>query len=113
MRIEVRANQSQQIQKKTQRFLTAQAMLKYLMGNDDQMDTLIMCTPSEIELVTTDQQLYEAVGSTTPEDNIRMNKLTKLLEVVNIFPQKQTQNQERSILKEERVEEVRKAALSK
>ena len=113
MRIEVRASPLQQTQRKTQRFLTAEMILRYLIGSDDQMDTLIMCTPNETELVTTDQQLYEAIGSTKQEDNIKLNKLTKLLEGVQIFPQKQAQNRERSILKEERVEEVRKAALSK
>ena len=88
--------------------LNSELILKYLIGNDDKSDTLIMCKSSEISLVTTDQALYEALGSIKQYDDFKLNKLVKLLEVVKV-----QSIGGKSILKEEKVEELRKKALNK
>lgn len=99
-------------QQKRQKFmLTAETILRYLIGNDDKIDTLVMCKPNDIELITTDHNIYEAMGSVTEHDNVKLNKLTKLLEVVDIVSYKEINRADKPILKEDRVEVLRKAAL--
>ena len=95
-----------------ERYLTAEALLRYLLQADDSMDTLIKCNPKEEHLVTTDQSLYEAVGSLKGYDNVNLRNLVKLLEVVDIVSFGERMDTPRTILTEERVEELRKAALS-
>ena len=95
-----------------ERYLTAEALLRYLLQADDSMDTLIKCNPKEEHLVTTDQSLYEAVGSLKGYDNVNLRNLVKLLEVVDIVSLGERMASPRTILTEERVDELRKAALS-
>ena len=92
--------------------LTSEMILKYLLGTDEKIETTILCCPENTELVTTDLNLYEAVGSTKAYDNVHMNKLTKLIEVVHVFSHKQQTGSDKPILKEERVEQLRKSALN-
>ena len=94
------------------KFLSSEAILRYLLGNDDQIETLILCKPEDVELMTTDHNLYEALGSTKPHDNANMNKLTKLLEVVDIISYRQKTNADKPILKDERVEQLRNSSIS-
>ena len=88
-------------------YLKAESILKYLTSNSEKLDTLIMCKSSEIDLTTTDQSLYEAIGSIDDKNKIDYNRLVKLLEVVEITPFRQLMKKERTILKEERVSELR------
>ncbi|MEM0231330.1 MAG: hypothetical protein QXW00_01900 [Candidatus Woesearchaeota archaeon] len=90
-------------------FLSPESILKYLLGTDDYIDTMISCRGSEFEISTYDYNLYEAVGSIKPYDTFKLARLVKLLEVVKILPLEGTS---RPILKEERVEELRRIALS-
>jgi len=90
-------------------FLSPESILKYLLGTDDHIDTIISCRGSEFDLTTYDYNLYEAVGSIKPYDNFKMARLTKLLEVVKIIPLEGTS---RPILREERIEELRRLALA-
>lgn len=99
-------------QKQTMR-LKAEAILKYLIGDDDKIDTLITCKTSDVDLVTTDLDIYEALGSIKEYDNFNFNKLKKLFEVTDIVSYKSLRKQEKPILKDERVEELRKLALKK
>jgi hypothetical protein len=85
--------------------LHAEEILRYLITEDEALNTLILCNPHQISLVTTDQDLYEALGSIRPYDAFQLNKLTKLLEIVH------TQHKHKPILTHERVEEIRKKAL--
>ncbi len=94
-------------------YLKANAILRYLIGEDDKLDTLIMCKSSEIDLVTSDQSLYEALGSITPKDNLAFNKLVKMLEVIDVVSYKTGTRQDRKVLKNERVDELRKFAFAK
>lgn len=103
MRIEITNGKNKQQMK-----LNAESIVKYLIGNDDKMDTLIMCKSSELNLVTTNHALYEALGSIRPYDDFKLNKLVKFLEVVKILSLENN-----PILTEERVEEIRKNALEK
>lgn len=111
--IKINASQSQNTSQKQRYLVTAETILKYLISDDEKLDTLIMCKPETIELITTDFNLYEALGSVKPYDSARWNKLTKFLEVVDVVSHKETAKKEKVILKEERVEEIRKNALSK
>lgn len=94
-------------------YLKAEAILKYFLGTSDRIDTLVMCRNNEIDLVTTDQDLYEALGSLKDYDNFNQRKLVKFLEVVEIGSLKRVKGMERTILSHERVEELRKIALKK
>ncbi len=87
-------------------YLKAPTLLRYLLGKDDQLDTLIMCNPANQRFFTTDQDLYNALGSMKDYDNFELRRLVKLLELVTIRPAR-----DRTILKEEWVEKVRFEAL--
>ena len=110
VRIDIRVNP---VDQPKQTMLTPEMILKYLLGTDEKIETAILCKPENTELVTTDLVLYEAFGSTKPYDNVQLNKLTKLLENVHVFSHKQQTGSEKPILKEERVEQLRKVALNK
>lgn len=90
-------------------YLRAEAILKYLKG-DDKLNTLITAQNTEVELVTTDQSLYEALGSIEKRNDIDINLLVKLLEVTTVMPYSEMMKQERKILTEERVNELREKA---
>ena len=69
-------------QNKQKLYLKADAIFKYLTGEDN-LHTLITTQNTEVELITTDQSLYEALGSVN-RDEIDVNLLVKLLEVTTI-----------------------------
>ncbi len=110
--MEIDINNENKIQKQ-KLYLKAGAILKYFLGTSDRIDTLVMCRSNEIDLVTTDQDLYEALGSLKDYDNFNQRKLVKFLEVVEIGSLKRVKGTERTILSHERVEELRKIALKK
>lgn len=92
------------ITKKTYHLLP-QLILRYLICNDEKVDTLIMCKSSEMNLMATEQDIYEAMGCVKQYDNFKLNKLTKFFEVVSI------RSTRKKILTDERVAELRKIAL--
>ena len=94
-------------------YLKAGAILKYFLGTSNKIENIILCSNNEIDLVTTDQDLYEALGSLKDYDNFNQRKLVKFLEVVEIGSLKRVKGKERTILSHERVEELRKIALKK
>lgn len=83
-------------------YLTSESILKYFLNKSETLDTLIMCKGNEINITTTDFNLYEALGSIEDRDNFNINKLIKFLETVRIEPGP------KRILTHERVEELRK-----
>lgn len=97
--------EERKIQKKL--MIKPEAILRYLISDDDKMDTLIMCQGEQLNLVTTDYYLYEAMGCVKEYDNFKLNKLVKFFQVVEI----QSYGRKKEILKDERVEELRKLAL--
>ena len=110
MRINIENNNEMQKQKL---YLKAGAILKYFLGTSDKIETIILCRNNEIDLVTTDQDLYEALGSIKDYDNFNQRKLVKFLEVVEIGSLKRVKGKERTILTHERVDELRKISLKK
>jgi hypothetical protein len=92
---------------KKRAFLTSEAILRYLVTGNDELETLVLCKSSEIELLTSDFALYEALGSIKEKDGFKLNKLVKLFEVIKLVED----NSPKQVLKEERVEELRKLAL--
>jgi hypothetical protein len=58
--------------------------------------------------MTTDQALYEALGSIEDRDTINFNKLIKLLEVTTIASFKTAMKKSRNILTHERADDIRK-----
>ena len=88
-------------------FLMPEALLKYLPG-EDKLHTLITAKNTEVELITTDQCLYESLGSIKDRSEIDVNLLVKLLEVVTVKPHTEMMHEDRKILTEERVLELRK-----
>ncbi len=87
-------------------YLNASTILRYLVGDDDELDTMIMCNPANYWFVTLDQELYNALGSLQETDKLNQRKLIKLLEVVKIKP-----SPKRHILSPDFVEKIRKEAL--
>ncbi|MFH1064624.1 MAG: hypothetical protein V1729_06075 [Candidatus Woesearchaeota archaeon] len=67
-------------------FIEADTILRYLIGADDDLDTLIICNPKRQRFVTTDQEVYHALGSVKEYDDFRLNKLSKFFETVTINP---------------------------
>ena len=98
---------------KQKKYVTSEAILRYLIGEDDKIKTLIICESSEVEILTSDFEIYEALGSIKPYDSFKLNKLTKLFEVVKIVSYEETMHKQKSILTDARVEELREKALKK
>ncbi|AJF60896.1 TPA: hypothetical protein HA239_03355 [Candidatus Woesearchaeota archaeon] len=93
---------------KQKMYLKPEAILKYLMG-EEKLHTLITTQNTEVNLITTDQSLYEALGSVDDRSKINLNLLVKLLEVVKIVPHDEMAKEERKVLSPERAEELRKS----
>ncbi len=98
---------------KQKMYLKPETILRFFMGVDDEIDTLIKCKGSEIELVTYDHDLYEALGSLKEYDSLDVRKLIKFFEVVDIISYRKNTGKEKPILTHERVDQLRKLALSK
>ena len=94
-------------QTKQRMYLTAESIYRFLLELDDKLDTLILCRSSEVYLVTTDQSLYEALGSIEDKSKINFNKLVKFMEVTELLPFSQTMKKSRQILTDKRVAEIR------
>jgi len=91
--------------------LKPELILRYLISEDDKTDTLIMCNTSDINLITTDQNIYQALCCINKEDNFNLNKLKKLFEVADVHSFKEKFGKEKIIVTDKRVEELRKLAL--
>ena len=87
----------------------AETIYNYLLGKEE-VETLIMCKPDGLDLVTTDQSLYEALGSVEDKSSLDYGKLVKFLESVDILSFKHSVKKPRTILKDERVGKIRQLA---
>ena len=92
-------------------FLNAPTILRYLIGDDQTLNDLIILGTKP--LMTTDKELYEAMGSLTKQDNFTPTKLSKLFEVVDVYPHKDLTRTQKPLLTFEKVEMIRKEALKK
>ncbi len=93
-------------------FLKAEALLKYFLGTSEKISTMIMCKEDSVDLITTDYELYQAFGSMEKSDETTRAKITKLLENVDIYSHRKENGSEKKILTHERVDELRKIAMS-
>ncbi|MEK6916497.1 MAG: hypothetical protein AABW92_02020 [Nanoarchaeota archaeon] len=96
------------MENKQKMYLKPEAILKYLMG-EEKLHTLITTQNTEVQLITTDQNIYEALGSVDDRSKINLNLLVKMLEVVKIMPHEEMMKEERKILSPERAEELKKS----
>ena len=97
-------------EKQRSMLLRASGILKYLLGTDDKIDTLIKCKPENVTVTCYDQSLYEALGSLKDNDEFNFRKLVKFLESVDIISFRKNVNPTKPLLTEERVEKLRKEA---
>ncbi|MBN2421952.1 hypothetical protein JXB41_01885 [Candidatus Woesearchaeota archaeon] len=87
-------------------YLTAELILRYLTG-DEELENLIIFKNTGYQFISSDQSLYEALGSVKNKKNFDITKLVKLIEVTNIVSFKMAMNTDRKILSFERVNELR------
>ena len=98
---------------RNKQFIPAEMILRYLISNDDKTDTAIMCKEENVVLYTSDLSLHEAFGSIKSNDEIKMNKIAKLFENLDVFPFRQIQKRNKPVLTHERVDKLRAIALKK
>ena len=98
-----------EIAKNQQVFLDAEKILRYMVG-DNEISTIIDCKSQETQLLTNDFEIYCALGSLMPNDNVDIRRLAKLFEVSDVIPFRQSGSQ-KPVLTFERVDELRKKAL--
>ena len=89
-------------------FLDAGKILRYLIGSDEKLETLIICNPYRQRFATTDQEVYHALGSIKEYDDFKLKKLSKLFEMVSIKPVMRKQ-----VLTDSMVDTLRAEALRK
>ena len=91
-------------------YLKPETLLRFLTEEDELLDTMILCNTSYLHIYTFDQSLYEALGSIEDKQTINFNKLTKLLEVIDVVSMRNELRKPRPILREERVKELQDKA---
>ncbi|MBI2107898.1 hypothetical protein HYT54_02125 [Candidatus Woesearchaeota archaeon] len=112
MKIEIRGgNRNQQIQGRKLIYLNSEAVLRYLLGTDEKIETMVMCREPAIGLTTTDRDIYEALASLKPDDDFKINRLTKFFENVDVKSFREITGSEKPVLTFEKAEELRKSAL--
>jgi hypothetical protein len=90
-------------------FLNAPTILRYLIGSDQTLSDLIILGSKP--MMTTDKELYEALGSIAKYDDLKPTKLSKLFEVVDVYPHRDLTRTKKPLLTFEKVEAIRKEAL--
>ena len=91
--------------------VNTEMILRYLITEDDEINTKIMCKEPGVNLVAVDKDVYEALGSIKKYDNFSLNKLTKFFENVDVISFKERTGKGKQVLTFERVDEIRKLAL--
>lgn len=86
-------------------YIKPEAILNYLLG-EEKLHTLITTQNTQVDLVTTDQNLYEALGSIEDRSKIDINLLVKFLEVTKIKPHEELAKEQRKVLTIERVKQI-------
>lgn len=87
--------------------LRPEHILRFFIGDDPQMDDLIIFHNEKYDLTASDAGLYQALGSIKEYDNFNRAKMVKFLEAVSIIPAR------KMLLTHERVSELRSLALKK
>lgn len=93
------------------KYLPAHAILRFLITDNQDLNNLIIYEPSKYDIITTDQEIYEALSSIKDYDKINMAKLKKLFEVAEVNSHKKLMGEKRTLVIEEKVESIRTKAL--
>lgn len=91
--------------------LDAVAILKYFLGTDNRIETLVLCRTEGTEITATDFELYQALGSLTSYGLAQHAKLVKFLENVDVLPYRLQTGNRKKILTHETVDALRQSAL--
>lgn len=110
MRIEIRSGN--EAESRQQINLDSEAILRYLIGDDEKLETAIICKEPTAEFATTDKEVYDALASLKPYDQFKINKLTKLFENVHIKSFKDMTGNEKPVLTFEEAEALRHSTLA-
>ena len=106
MRVEIKqGSQKQRV------YVEPHLILRYLVTEDEKLDTMIVCKPNDLGLYTTDLALHEALCSIKPYDNFRLNKLVKFVETVDVLSYNKETGNEKPVVTHEIVESLRAVAL--
>jgi len=76
------------IKMKLKNFVDKTLIREYLLEQNQQIDTLITCSGDDIRCSTTDRALFDALISFEDRNKININRLIKLIEKTDIYPQK-------------------------
>lgn len=97
------------IEREKQTFIGSEMILDYFISTEDndELNTLIMCKPPHINLTTSDQALYEALGSISETDKFNWRKLVKFLESVDVISQRYSLKKKKLVLSEAYVRRLR------
>ena len=91
--------------------LKPEIILKYLITDDDTVDTLITAKSSQVDLVTTDFDVHMALACVKDTDAFNLNKLRKLFEVVEIVSYAQSRRKQKPIVTDDDVQRIRALAM--
>ncbi len=91
--------------------LSAPLILRYLIGEDEKVNDMVVLGVEGKDLVTTDKEMYEALGSVAKYDVFKPIRLAKLFEMVDVYPYRDLTHKQKPVLTFEKVEEIREAAL--
>ena len=75
---------------------------EYLLDKNQEIDTLITCSGDDTRCSTTDRVLFDALISFEDRSNININRLIKLIEKTDIYPQKLIASINRGFIKNSR-----------
>ena len=93
--------------------LSSVNILRYLIADDEKMNDMIVLGQEGKDMMTTDKEVYEALGSVAKYDSFKPTKLAKLFEMVDVYPYRDLTHQQKPVLTYEKMEAIRKEALKK
>lgn len=85
--------------------LSAPQVLRFLVTDDPVLDDLVIFKSTAVQIDMSQAALYAALVCVQPDDQFRLNKLAKLLEVAHVH------HGHKGILTHEQVEQIRAKAL--
>lgn len=80
-------------------FVNKTMIREYLLEQNPEIDTLISCSGSDVRFSTTDRALFEALIGFEDRKGIDVNRLIKLIEKTDIYPQRLIASAQRRFIK--------------
>jgi hypothetical protein len=93
------------LQQQKRNLLTAKQILEYFLKEDSEIETSVL---SSSRLSTTDNALYEALGTIQENDNFNWRKIVKFLESVKVISYENVTGKCKPVLTQKRVDDLRK-----